>query len=302
MIHSLDSAEGAAEFAASLLASTGDRWARTQAVAARARELRWTVADEERELLVAAGWLQGLSGATEVRRSAVHPGDLARYLEDHGASERLVRLIRLVTRRRSAVDTQRYPGETSGPASVPQPQPQPVLRAGEDAPLLDALLFADAVTGPAGQAVDFAAGEVPAAMHRTGTAPHLAEVMERVWRRFAVYASLRPSQRTMIDESGWWPPTLFAAEHLDADLMAHLLDAGAAPDEGTTATPLTHTIDSEGDATLQSGAPLSVTTTAVLLAYGADPELPDGNGTTPLMVAERYDHTLAINLLRRHIS
>ncbi|XIG80364.1 hypothetical protein C1N81_42705 [Streptomyces sp. SGAir0957] len=106
----------------------------------------------------------------------------------------------------------------------------------------------------------------------------------------------------MIDESGWWPPTLFAAEHLDADLMAHLLDAGADPDEGTTATPLTHTIDSEGDATLQSGAPLSVTTTAVLLAYGADPELPDGNGTTPLMVAERYDHTLAINLLRRHIS
>lgn len=45
-----------------------------------------------------------------------------------------------------------------------------------------------------------------------------------------------------------------------------------------------------------------MTTTAVLLAYGADPELPDGNGTTPLMAAERYDHTLAINLLRRHTS
>jgi ankyrin repeat protein len=45
-----------------------------------------------------------------------------------------------------------------------------------------------------------------------------------------------------------------------------------------------------------------VHTTAILLAFGADPQLADPDGRTPMHMAEQYDHTLAIDLLRRHIS
>ncbi|NEE21623.1 ankyrin repeat domain-containing protein [Streptomyces sp. SID7499] len=104
-----------------------------------------------------------------------------------------------------------------------------------------------------------------------------------------------------MDGSGWWPPTLFAVEHQDVELLARLLDAGADPDEGNGATLLTHALGTEGDSALQSGDPLTVATTAVLLAYGADPELPDATGDTPLQIAESYDHAPAIRLLRHHL-
>lgn len=66
-------------------------------------------------------------------------------------------------------------------------------------------------------------------------------------------------------------------------------------------TLLTHAIDTEGDSTLQSGRPLTVHTTAVLLAFGADPELADPDGH-PLDMTTLYDHDLAVQLLRTHIS
>ncbi|MFF7738782.1 hypothetical protein [Streptomyces sp. NPDC007984] len=113
--------------------------------------------------------------------------------------------------------------------------------------------------------------------------PTISAAVERTRRRIAAFTSLPPSQRTIIDGSGWWPPTLFAAEHQDAELLARLLDAGADPDEGNGGTPLTHALDAEGDGALQSGAPLTVATTAVLLAYGADP------------------NALAIRMLHRHL-
>lgn len=58
--------------------------------------------------------------------------------------------------------------------------------------------------------------------------------------------------------------------------LARLLATGADPDDVCSdMTLLTHAIDVEGDGSLQSGQPLTAHTTAVLLAFGADPELAD---------------------------
>ncbi|MFF1393505.1 HD domain-containing protein [Streptomyces sp. NPDC058287] len=294
----LDTPEGASKLAESLLPPLGDRWLHTQEVATRAQQASWAVSRDERGLLVAAAWLHDIGYAPELRQTEFHPLDGARHLERLGAPGRLVRLV---AHHSGAVYEAEQRGLTAELATYER----------EDSPLLDALTFADMTSGPAGQAFDFHErvdeilrryepdSDVHAAI--TSAHPYLGDAVDRTWRRFAVFASLRPSQRAAIDGSGWWPPTLCAAEHQDAELMAHLLDAGADPNEGSSTTPLTHAIESEGDATLQSGAPLSVVTTAVLLAYGADPALMDSSGETPLAVAERYDHTLAINLLRRHL-
>ncbi|WP_308071482.1 hypothetical protein [Streptomyces spinosus] len=67
-------------------------------------------------------------------------------------------------------------------------------------------------------------------------------------------------------------------------------------------TLLTHAIDVEGDASLQSGQPLTVRTTAVLPAFGADPELADPPGPTPMDMAREYGHGLAITPLQAHTS
>ncbi len=103
--------------------------------------------------------------------------------------------------------------------------------------------------------------------------------------------------------SDYWTPAHHAVEHEDAATLARLLADGADPNEVfSNMTLLTHAIDVEGDGSLQSGQPLAVHTTAVLLAFGADPELADPDGDTPMDVADRYGHDLAVKLLRAHIS
>lgn len=64
-------------------------------------------------------------------------------------------------------------------------------------------------------------------------------------------------------------------------------------------TLLTHAIDVEGDGHWQTNHPLNTAATAIVLAYGADPELPAEDGETPMRMAERYGHELAQRLLRR---
>ncbi|WP_369243649.1 ankyrin repeat domain-containing protein [Streptomyces sp. R41] len=101
----------------------------------------------------------------------------------------------------------------------------------------------------------------------------------------------------------WTTPAHHAVEHEDAETLAQMLADGTDPDEVfSNMTLLTHAIDAEGDGSLQSGKPLTVHTTAVLLAFGADPELADPDGRTPMDVAEYYGHDLAMKLLRAHIS
>lgn len=92
-------------------------------------------------------------------------------------------------------------------------------------------------------------------------------------------------------------------EHEDAETLARLLASGTDPNEvSSNMTLLTHAIDIEGDGSLQSGQPLTVHTTAILLAFGADPELADPDGHTPMDIADHYCHDLAVKLLRAHIS
>ncbi|MGW0771952.1 hypothetical protein [Streptomyces sp. NPDC002676] len=298
MPSALDTAQGAAEFAESLLPPFGNCWLHTQAVAVRAQEASAAVSDSDRDLLVAAAWLHGIGYAPELRDTGFHPLDGARHLEALGAPPRLVRLV---AHHSGAV----YEAEQRGLSA------ELAVYEREDSPVLDALVFADMTTGPGGQSFDFdvrideilvccePGSEVHDAISKAR--PYLGAAVERTQRRIAAFTSLPLSQQAIIDRSTWWPPTLFAVEHQDVELLARLLDAGADPDEGNGVTPLTHAIGTEGDVALQSGDPLTVATTAVLLAYGADPELPDATGETPLQVAHSYDHAPAIRLLRRHL-
>ncbi|MFE0171713.1 hypothetical protein ACFWZ2_05300 [Streptomyces sp. NPDC059002] len=162
----------------------------------------------------------------------------------------------------------------------------------EDSPLLDALSYADMKEG----------NEAHTTI--TKARPYLDAAVARTERGMKVFHSVPPSRRTVIDRSGWWPPESFAVEHQDVELLACFLDAGADPNSVslTNGLPLLmHAIDMEGDGALQTSGPLTVATTAVLLAYGADPEHGTPDGDAPLSLAEYYNHGPAIRLLRRHI-
>ncbi|OPG06759.1 hypothetical protein B1R27_15930 [Streptomyces sp. GKU 895] len=103
--------------------------------------------------------------------------------------------------------------------------------------------------------------------------------------------------------SDYWTPAHQAVEQEDAETLARLLAAGSDPDEVFgNMTLLTHAIDVKGDGSLQSGEPSTVHSTAVLPAFGADPELADPDGRTPMDMANRYGHDLAMSLLQAHIS
>ncbi|GAA2312011.1 hypothetical protein GCM10010234_65700 [Streptomyces hawaiiensis] len=91
-------------------------------------------------------------------------------------------------------------------------------------------------------------------------------------------------------------------EDEDAGALAQLLAKGVDPDEVCgNMTLLIHAIDVEGDGALQCGDPLTAHTTAVLLAFGADPQLPGPDGQTPMDLAVHYGHDLAVELLLRHV-
>ncbi|MEV5435069.1 ankyrin repeat domain-containing protein [Streptomyces sp. NPDC052682] len=99
-----------------------------------------------------------------------------------------------------------------------------------------------------------------------------------------------------------WTPAHKAVEGSDYEALSRLLDSGVDPNERCFGhTLLTHAIDVEGDGQVQTGHPLNTAATAILLAYGADPELPADSGDTPLQIAESYHHEPALRLLRRFL-
>ncbi|MCH6159958.1 HD domain-containing protein [Streptomyces marispadix] len=142
MPSSLDTPRGAAELAESLLPPLGNRWLHTQAVAERAREASPAVPEDERDLLVASAWLHDIGYAPELRETGFHPLDGARYLESLNAPRRLVCLV---AHHSGAV----YEAEQRGLVAELKPYER------EDTPILDALIFADMTTGPAGERFDF---------------------------------------------------------------------------------------------------------------------------------------------------
>ncbi|MFJ1873012.1 HDIG domain-containing metalloprotein [Streptomyces chartreusis] len=142
MTSGLDTPQGAAELAESLLPPLGNRWLHTQAVAARASEASAAVSAEDRDLLIAAAWLHDIGYAPELRDTGFHPLDGARYLETQGAPSRLVRLV---AHHSGAV----YEAEQRGLTE------ELAVYEREDSAVLDALIYADMTTGPAGQSFDF---------------------------------------------------------------------------------------------------------------------------------------------------
>ncbi|MEV5731820.1 HD domain-containing protein [Streptomyces sp. NPDC052292] len=196
----LDTPQGAAELAESLLPPLGNRWLHTQAVAARAREVSTAVPKADRDLLVAAAWLHDIGHAPGLRDTGFHPLDGARYLESLGVP---ARLVRLVAHHSGAV----YEAEQRGLSA------ELSVYDREDSAALDALTFADMTTGPVGEPSDFDARideilvrwEPGSKGHNAISAarPYLGAAVARTWRRFAVFMSLRPSQQAAVDGSGW---------------------------------------------------------------------------------------------------
>ncbi|GGW73429.1 HD domain-containing protein [Streptomyces xantholiticus] len=142
MPSALDTPQGAAELAESLLPPLGNRWLHTQAVAARAVEASEALPENERDLLVAAAWLHDIGYAPKLRDTGFHPLDGARHLASLDAPDRLVRLV---AHHSGAV----YEAEQRGLSA------ELAVYEREDSPVLDALIFADMTTGPAGQRFDF---------------------------------------------------------------------------------------------------------------------------------------------------
>ncbi|WP_329531886.1 ankyrin repeat domain-containing protein [Streptomyces sp. NBC_01450] len=107
---------------------------------------------------------------------------------------------------------------------------------------------------------------------------------------------------SVLIEGDEWTPVHKEVESSDYEALAMFLDAGVDPNEMCFGhTLLTHAIDVEGDGHLQSGYPLNTAATAILLAYGADPELPAADGETPMQIAKHYRHEPAQRLLQRFL-
>lgn len=94
-----------------------------------------------------------------------------------------------------------------------------------------------------------------------------------------------------------------AVEMEDLVLLRSLLDAGVdveATDLGMTL--LQHAVDVEVDGHVQTGGPLHVDTTALLLARGADPLAPGPAGMgSALALARKSGHWLAVELFTSHL-
>jgi hypothetical protein len=127
--------------AAALLPELGDRWLHVQAVAARAREAASAVAPEDRDFLVAAARVHDIGYARPLALTGFHPLDGARPVRAQGHEE----LARLVAHHSGAS----FEAEERGLAAE-LAKFEPV-----EGPLMDALVYADMTTGPAGQRVTF---------------------------------------------------------------------------------------------------------------------------------------------------
>lgn len=140
------------------------------------------MSEEDRDLLVAAAWLHDIGYAPELRDTGFHPLDGARHLESLGAPSRLVRLV-------AHHSGAAYEAEQRGLTAELD------VYEREDSPVLDALIYADMTTGPAGQPFDFdqrideilvryeAGSEVHDAISKAR--PYLGAAVERTRSRLA---------------------------------------------------------------------------------------------------------------------
>ncbi|WP_343234771.1 ankyrin repeat domain-containing protein [Streptomyces sp. E5N91] len=165
----------------------------------------------------------------------------------------------------------------------------------------------------AGTAIVLAYGDDPRLPSASGETPlQIAEYYghepaQRLLQRFLAPAETpgraRGSDRGSSVEVESWTPVHRAVEMSDYETLTVLLDSGSDPDEVCFGhTLLTHAIDLEGDGHVQTHYPLNTASTAILLAYCADPRLPAIDGETPLQIAEYYHHEPAQRLLQRFLA
>jgi hypothetical protein len=126
-----------------LLELLANRWAHTQAVAARADGLTPAVTPmDDRRLLVVAAWWHDLGYAPALRDTGCHQIDGARYLERKGYPKRLVALVA----HHSAATCE---ADERGLLADLQVWPR------EESPVTDALWMADMTTGPRGEELTY---------------------------------------------------------------------------------------------------------------------------------------------------
>ncbi|MEU9032114.1 ankyrin repeat domain-containing protein [Streptomyces sp. NPDC048383] len=100
-----------------------------------------------------------------------------------------------------------------------------------------------------------------------------------------------------------WTPVHGAVESNDFTALTRCLAEGADVDEVCGGlTLLMHAIDVEGDTGLKSGIPPDCRLTAILLAYGADPNATTPAYMAPIDLADFYGHDIAYRLLDRLIN
>lgn len=141
-MRTIPSHTSAERLARSLLAPLGDRWRHTQGVAAEATRLTPAVPEEDRRLLVVAGWCHDIGYAPETAETGFHALDGARYLAANGYPERL---CALVAHHSAALAEAEECGLVAELAEWPR----------EETPLADALWTADMTTGPARQRLTY---------------------------------------------------------------------------------------------------------------------------------------------------
>ncbi|MFD7658138.1 HD domain-containing protein [Actinosynnema sp. NPDC059797] len=170
----------ARDLAAELLGSSGNRWRHTAAVAERAVELAVTVAEVDRDLLVAAAWLHDIGYAPPVVDTGFHPLDGARRLDRTGWPRRIAALV-------AHHSGAGFVADVLGLGGLLDAYPR------EAGPVADALTYADQTVDDLGRRVsvrDRLAGvlerhgpDSPNARAHHLREPHLLAVAERVEAR-----------------------------------------------------------------------------------------------------------------------
>ncbi|WP_405064629.1 HD domain-containing protein [Kribbella sp. NBC_01505] len=117
------------------------RWAHTQGVGGRARELR-AILGERAQVVEVAAWLHDIGYSPVLRSTGFHPLDGARYLRDVVAADDMV--CRLVAHHTGAM-------VEANEREIPELVDEFAL---PDADLLDALTYCDVTTDPDGCRVD----------------------------------------------------------------------------------------------------------------------------------------------------
>ena len=136
--------DAAERLAFDLLGQSGNRWAHTRAVAARATEATVVLPAEQRPTLIAAAWLHDIGYVTSVHDTGFHPLDGARYLERRGWPPVIAGLVAHHSGARFVAAVRGLDDELADFAD-------PMFSRG---PLADALTWADQTTSPTGRTVD----------------------------------------------------------------------------------------------------------------------------------------------------